>query len=236
MVTFTGLQEELRANLLRRIRLGELTGAEVARRSGYTQAHVWNFLNGKRGMALDGLDRVIAAIGVTLEELVQERLLRGTKERDMLHVPLVDLDTACQKEAIVEGDAQGILGVPRQFLECQRSGNVTPGRTKWTRFVVVRLAAGELPPGLAAGTSGASAVAVLIDRHYNTLVPYRGGQCNYYAVRLPNGGRIGRLVRVAGGLFVEGAELDSAPIPLDAGIDPAEVLIAGRVAALAFEA
>jgi transcriptional regulator with XRE-family HTH domain len=236
MVTFTGLQEELRANLLQRIRLGELTGAEVARRSGYTQAHVWNFLNGKRGMALDGLDRVVAAIGVTIEELGQQRELRGTNERQSVDIPFVDLMTACQKKRITEEDAQGILRIPRQFLEGQRAAIVTQGRTEWTRFVVVLLTFGELPPGLAAGTNGVSAVAILIDRHYNTLAPYRPGQRNFYAVRLPNSCRVGRVVSVAGGLFVEGADPDSAPISLDSGANSAEELIVGRVTALALEA
>src|ERR1700687_933924 len=55
-MSFVGLQDQLRKELRRRIDSSELTGMELARRTGFTQAHISNFLNRKRGLKLSALD------------------------------------------------------------------------------------------------------------------------------------------------------------------------------------
>src|ERR1019366_8485670 len=56
---FRMLQENLRKTLWERIDGGELTGLRLAEQTGFKQAHISNFLNRKRGLSLEGMDRVL---------------------------------------------------------------------------------------------------------------------------------------------------------------------------------
>ncbi len=56
---FRMLQENLRRTLWDRIDRGELTGLRLAEQTGFKQAHISNFLNRKRGLSLEGMDKVL---------------------------------------------------------------------------------------------------------------------------------------------------------------------------------
>ena len=69
-MSFVGLQENLRKEIRKRIEAGELTGMELAKRAKFTQAHISNFLNGKRGLKLSALDRMLKCLSLTLYDLL----------------------------------------------------------------------------------------------------------------------------------------------------------------------
>jgi hypothetical protein len=56
---FRALQENLRKALWERIDDGELTGLRLAQETGFKQAHISNFLNRKRGLSVEGMDKVL---------------------------------------------------------------------------------------------------------------------------------------------------------------------------------
>src|SRR5438128_10153795 len=56
---FRALQENLRKQLWERIEEGDLTGLRLAEQTGFKQAHISNFLNRKRSLSLEGMDRVL---------------------------------------------------------------------------------------------------------------------------------------------------------------------------------
>src|ERR1700740_3805526 len=56
---FRTLQENLRKTLWERIDAGERTGLRLADQTGFKQAHISNFLNRKRGLSLEGMDKVL---------------------------------------------------------------------------------------------------------------------------------------------------------------------------------
>src|SRR5690242_10600602 len=56
---FRTLQENLRRTLWDRIEQGGLTGLRLAEQTGFQQAHISNFLNRKRGLSLEGMDKVL---------------------------------------------------------------------------------------------------------------------------------------------------------------------------------
>src|SRR5215468_10945311 len=56
---FRILQENLRKTLWDRIEDGDLTGLRLAEQTGFKQAHISNFLNRKRGLSLEGMDKVL---------------------------------------------------------------------------------------------------------------------------------------------------------------------------------
>ena len=49
---------------------GELTTVEIARRIGVRQAHVSNFINGRRGLSFAVADNLIFALGISLYDLL----------------------------------------------------------------------------------------------------------------------------------------------------------------------
>ncbi|MGH9789646.1 MAG: helix-turn-helix domain-containing protein, partial [Candidatus Acidiferrales bacterium] len=72
-MSFVGMQDGLRRELRKRIEAGELTGMELARRTNFTQAHISNFLNRKRGLKLVALDRMCKALGLNVYDLLDPK-------------------------------------------------------------------------------------------------------------------------------------------------------------------
>ena len=64
------LQESVRAELQRRVDSGRITASSLARQVGFKQAHISNFLNRRRALSLEGLDRVLAAQNLSVEGLL----------------------------------------------------------------------------------------------------------------------------------------------------------------------
>ena len=67
---FRVLQENLRKILWERIEANELTGLRLAQQTGFKQAHISNFLNRKRGLSLEGMDKVIAVQHLSVLDLL----------------------------------------------------------------------------------------------------------------------------------------------------------------------
>src|SRR2546427_3283269 len=113
-MTFVALQESLRKELRKRIDAGELTGMELARRAGFTQAHISNFLNRKRGLKLTALDRVLRAIGQSVYDLLNPHELArfaavpAGAATDYAEVPLVEAIHAAGSEVIVNEEVKDL--------------------------------------------------------------------------------------------------------------------------------
>src|SRR5258708_12046161 len=67
---FRMLQENLRKTLWEYIDAGELTGLRLAEQTGLKQAHISNFLNRKRGLSLEGMDKVLNAQHLSILDLI----------------------------------------------------------------------------------------------------------------------------------------------------------------------
>src|SRR5438094_3533885 len=69
-MNFQDLHELLRQELVRRIERGVVTGSRLAQQAGFQQAHISNFLNRKRALSLEGLDRVLASQNLGIEQIL----------------------------------------------------------------------------------------------------------------------------------------------------------------------
>jgi len=189
-MSFVTLQESLRKELRKRIDAGELTGMELARRTGFTQAHISNFLNRKRGLKLPALDRVLRAVGLTVydllnpHELVRFAAVPAGGDEEYAAVPLVEGAIAAGSEVIVNEEVKELLKFRRAFLSRIRPDLAAPPRKAWTRFVLIKV---DVKEGMSMWPRLAPGCALLIDRHYNSLRPYRKGERNLYAVRKGEG-------------------------------------------------
>jgi transcriptional regulator with XRE-family HTH domain len=80
---------------------------DLARRTGFTQAHISNFLSRKRGLKLGALDGMVKAVGLTIYDLFGARALGRfaapvESEANYVDVPLVDAKAAATTGRIVQ--------------------------------------------------------------------------------------------------------------------------------------
>lgn len=178
-MNFSQMHERLRLELLRRIQRGSLSVSLLARQTGYGQAHLSNFLNRKRQLSLEGLDRVLAAQQLTAADLLP---MRGTVHRepdDLFNIPLVSHATAMFEPLVRPGAVQRLVQVPGGLLDRTRA-RTSPSRHAWLRFVAVQIAAGD---AAAMDPLVLPDAVVLLDRHYNSLAQYKPARPNLYGVR-----------------------------------------------------
>ncbi len=67
---FRTLQDNLRKLIWTRVDSGQLTGLKLARLTGFQQAHISNFLNGKRGLSIEGMDKVLSVLRISALDLL----------------------------------------------------------------------------------------------------------------------------------------------------------------------
>lgn len=197
-MNFQDLHELLRLELLRRIEQGALTGTRLAQQTGFRQAHISNFLNRRRALSLEGLDRVLAAQELGIDQILPLGIaasagyppdLPGAEDADaedgsaLLNgseaVPVVSLSAAVDEAQIQPASVIETTHVSASRLSENRA-RVARGHAGWQRFVAVRPNGQEaeaMHPVFAAG-----ALAV-IDRHYNSIAPYHPEQPTLLAIR-----------------------------------------------------
>jgi hypothetical protein len=70
------LEDNLRAHIWARIHRGELTGSGLSRDAGFQQAHMSNFLNARRGLSPEAMDRLLDVLQVDVLDLADPEELR----------------------------------------------------------------------------------------------------------------------------------------------------------------
>jgi len=182
-MNFEDLHELLRVELVRRIDAGLLTGTAIAREAGFQQAHISNFLNGKRSLSLSGLDRVMAAQNLTVDQMMPLELNASSSssggEDAMDAIPVVSQSTAMEDAVVRAGSVIEMVHVAASKLQDCRA-RASAKVAGWQRFVAVHADAQQaaaMDPMIAVGAT------VVLDRHYNSPAPYRAHQRTLYAVR-----------------------------------------------------
>jgi transcriptional regulator with XRE-family HTH domain len=182
---FRVLQENLRKTLRERIDAGELTGLRLAEQTGFKQAHISNFLNRKRGLSLEGMDKVLNVQHLSVLDLIdpaevnKRASIIPPSEDEFDNVVVADSHIAASEALIMTMHVKQILKFRKSFLK--RLKEVVEGdRSGWERFVIVKLDAHE---GMSMYPHTMPGATLLLDRHYNSLTPYRKGESNMYAVR-----------------------------------------------------
>jgi hypothetical protein len=170
------LEEALRKSVRQRINAGVLSGTALARQTGFQQAHISNFLNRRRGLSVEGFDRILEALKMSVTDLmVVPPVVSTTREYD--DVPLVEAAIANHPDFAAREIAD-VLKFKRAFLKRVRA-RVSPSHADWKRFIIVKADADNalaMYPRILPGAT------LLIDRHYNSLEPYRRREPNVYAV------------------------------------------------------
>ena len=183
---FKALQDNLRHLLWGRIEGKQLTGMRLAQQTGFKQAHISNFLNRKRSLSMEGLDKVLSVQHLSVldlldpDEVNKRASILPPSEDDFENVLLVQSGVAATHPLVTSETVLEILKFKKNFLNRLRPEMQRQAREEWRRFVLIKVDANEgmsMYPRLLPGAT------VLIDRHYNTLTPYRKNERNMYAVR-----------------------------------------------------
>lgn len=235
---FRVLQENLRKELWSRIEDGDLTGLRLAAQTGFKQAHISNFLNRKRGLSVEGMDKVLNVQRMSVLDLLdpseinKRATLQPPSKDEFANVVLVDSAVAATSSSVMNRSVKEIVKFKKSFLRRLRA-EIEGERADWERFIVIRLDGREgmsMYPRLLPGAS------VLLDRHYNSLKPYRKGESNMYAVN-KNGICTVKYVELAGKHLVLRPHNQAYPVevlPIDPGKTSADYLV-GRVCHVGIE-
>jgi hypothetical protein len=182
---FRALQENLRKLLLKRIEAGELTGLHLAEQTRFQQAHISNFLNRKRGLSVEGMDRVLTVQRLSILDLIdpaevnRRSSLPPVANDEFESVPIAESGIAASQPVIMNMQIRDVLKFRKSFLGRLRS-QVEGEQAGWQRFVIIKVGQEE---GMSMYPRTLPGAALLLDRHYNSLAPYRRGEPNIYAVR-----------------------------------------------------
>src|SRR5437762_460226 len=234
---FKKLQDNLRKALLERIGEGELTGLRLAEQTGFQQAHISNFLNRKRSLSLEGMDKVLNVQRLSVLDLLdpaeinKRASIPPPSDDEFDNVFVVEGSVAATQPLITSMNVREMQKFKSAFLRKLRS-DLQGKRRDWERFVAVRADADAMSmyPRLLPGAT------VLIDRHYNSLQPYRKGEQNMYAVRKDGGCTIKYVERADRNLVLR-PHNQAYPVdllPIEEGKTYAD-LIVGRVCHVAIE-
>ena len=228
-MNFTQMHERLRLEVLRRIQRGTVSVSLLARQTGFGQSHLSNFLHNRRQLSLDALDRILAAQHMTASDLLPALYPREAvpADEESSTVPVVSHAAALYEPYIRPSAAQTMLHLPAGLLQSIRT-RVSNPRRAWQRFVAVRIPAADALPMEPLVLPEA---VTLIDRHYNSLMPYRPNRPNLYAVRHGSHLMLRYVDFVASRLVLRPHNI-AYPVDLievDVGEPPSE-LIVGRIA------
>ena len=195
---FQDLQDQLRTYIRARLSRREWTGSGLCEQAGFQPAHLSNFLNGRRGLSLELMDRLMNALQLDIVDLLNDTELRrvtvqSPPDSAFEGVALVSSADAALLPRLRHEQVRETLNFRRTFLHRLKPGLVGD-RSDWQRFVLVKVDSENgrgmlprIPPG----------AILLLDRHYNSLQPYRRFQPNVYAVKV-DGNCVFRYVTVEG--------------------------------------
>jgi len=235
---FRVLQDNLRKTLWERIDEGDLTGLRLAQQTGFKQAHISNFLNRKRGLSLEGMDKVLAVQHLSVLDLLdpsevnKRASILPPSGDEFENVLLTDATVAATQPLITSMHVKEILKFKKTFLRKLKAES-EGDRDNWERFVLIKVDGREgmsMYPRLLPGAT------LLLDRHYNSLKPYRKGEFNMYAV-LKDGSCTVKYVEVAGNHLILRPHNQAYPIEvmtMEEGKTTADYLV-GRVCYVGIE-
>src|SRR5947208_4778132 len=146
---FKALQDNLRHVLWGRIAAKQLTGMRLAQQTGFKQAHISNFLNRKRSLSMEGLDKVLSVQHLSVldlldpDEVNKRASILPPSEDDFENVLLVESGVAATHPLVTNETVLEILKFKKNFLNRLRPEMHRQAREERRRTVLIRVDAYE---------------------------------------------------------------------------------------------
>ncbi len=174
------LHESLRRHVLATIKSRQITQRALAGLIGVKQAHVSNFVHGRRGFSINGMDTILKVLGLDVMSLIAiSGLTPSPKDRSTRDgVPLVD-HRATMNPTFGKDEILGELGFTKALLR-RLKAEPSEKRTAWVRFIAIRADAALAAPMHPRLSNGS---VLLVDRHYCSLTKYQKDEPNLYLIR-----------------------------------------------------
>jgi transcriptional regulator with XRE-family HTH domain len=174
------LHECIRQHVLAAIKSRVITGTALAERIGVQQAHISNFLLGRRGLSIDAMDAILNALGINVEQLVSvidQTQIRKESSSATESVPLIQ-HRAAMSPTFASDQVLGTVGFTKALLR-RLKAEPPDTRKLWVRFFAVnagKALSAPMKPRLE------SRSVLLIDRHYCSLNEHRKDEPNLYLI------------------------------------------------------
>src|ERR1700690_3802455 len=115
------LQDRLRRHIRARIERGELTGVSLSQEAGFQQSHLSNFLNRRRSLSLETMDRLLRTLHLGILDLVerrdlQRRLPSSAATREWEPVAVISAVRAARLPHLTSRQMAETLSFQRDFL------------------------------------------------------------------------------------------------------------------------
>lgn len=228
------LHERLRQHVLATIKSRQITQRALGEMVGMRQAHISNFVLGRRGFSIDGMDAILKVLGLNVQQLIavtDQTRVRKVSLSAIESVALVHL-RAAMNPTFANDEVQGEIVFAKALLR-RLKAEPPDMRKLWVRFTAVKADKALSAPMNPRVENGS---VLLIDRHYCSLVAYRKDEPNMYLIRKDNSLMVRRVEMQDGQLCLRpengGYPLESITIDRK---KPLESCIVGRVAHVATE-
>jgi transcriptional regulator with XRE-family HTH domain len=205
-IRISDIQDRLRGYIRELMREHWGRGTGLAEESAIPQGHLSNFLNGRRGLSVQAMDRLLTALDIGVEDLVkssqsEQSFVRLAVRSRYAVLPRISPTVALQPRLYKDG-ILGLDCIDKQFLKRRRSNDVA-GRSHWDRFVLLD----STPGSVRAILPAANTTTLLVDRHYTSLEPYLQSRSNLYVVQLTTELVVGRVNLACDHLLVRPCDL-----------------------------
>ena len=175
------LHERLRLHVLGTIKSRQITQSALGKLVGMQQAHISNFVQGRRKLSMEGMDAILNVLGLDVNSLIaMSGKTPAAKECSptLASVPLIEHEAAMEP-AFGNDEFLAELWFPKVLLNLL-DAEPPEKRTAWVRFVAFRAdaaLAAPMYPRLSAGS------ILLVDRHYCLLSGHQQAEPNLYMIR-----------------------------------------------------
>jgi transcriptional regulator with XRE-family HTH domain len=228
------VHERIREHVLATVKSGQLSQRALGALVGMQQAHISNFLHGRRGLSIAGMDALLGVLGLDVADLLaMSGRMRGQTGCSIAFesVPLIHL-RAAMNPTFSEEEILGELGFTKALLRTLKADH-SRKRTAWVRFLAIRADSALAAPMFPRFENGS---VLLVDRHHCSVAGYQKDEPNLYLIRKEET----LMVRWA---ELRGAQLYLRPERNDYPLDficidrknPLESCIVGRVAHIGTE-
>ena len=175
------LQERLRQHVRATVKSGQITQTELAEMVGVQQAHISNFVLGRRGLSTEGMDAILKVLGLNVADLLAmsgSAQFSANGSPTLEKVPLIE-HRAAMNPTFVKEDILAELEFTKVLLTRSKADSPRK-RMDWVRFIAIRADAELAAPMLPRLVNGS---VLLVDRHYCSVAGYRKDQPSLYLIR-----------------------------------------------------